>query len=62
MSASAMLSLELVGIDAEPIEVSTPAGVASLETLMSGHAMTEIAASCAGLAGSCCIACCCCCV
>ncbi|MEV5409927.1 hypothetical protein AB0K60_13955 [Thermopolyspora sp. NPDC052614] len=51
--------LDLRGIDAEQVIPVAQEADPSLESLMGGLAMTELAASCT--ACSCCVVCCCCC-
>jgi hypothetical protein len=52
--------LDLSAVDQERLEFGDPAEV-SLESLMGGQAMAEVAASCAPCSCSCCVVCCCCC-
>lgn len=56
-----VLQLDLRDFQAEPLEFSGTSEEISLESLMGGQAMAEVAASCAPCSCSCCIACCCCC-
>jgi thiazolylpeptide-type bacteriocin precursor len=53
------LALDLHGLDVEPMEIVPAVGQVSLESLVGGHAMAEVAASCQVC--SCCMVCCCCC-
>jgi hypothetical protein len=53
------LALDLASFDIERLEFVGTSDEVSLESLMGGHAMVEVAASC--MLCSCCIACCCCC-
>lgn len=55
------LALELADLEVEPLAAQT-SDSASLEALMSGHGMDEMAASILPVGCcSCCIPCCCCC-
>lgn len=53
------LTLNLSDVEAEALEITGPPAEATLESLMGGHAMAEMAASCSVC--SCCVVCCCCC-
>lgn len=53
------LADELQDFAAEPMSIDNAPLEVSLESLADGHAMAEMAASCA--ACSCCVVCCCCC-
>jgi len=53
------LALDLENLEDQPLEVADGDGQISLESLVGGHAMAELAASCEVC--SCCAACCCCC-
>ena len=56
------LALDLQDVGVETLEVSTPADQVSLESLLGGHAMTELGASVLPVGCcSCCLPCCCCC-
>ncbi|GAA5038538.1 hypothetical protein HNP84_003362 [Thermocatellispora tengchongensis] len=56
------LALDLADIDVEQIAPYGAPGEASLESLMSGHGMPEMAASILPVGCcSCCLPCCCCC-
>jgi hypothetical protein len=53
------LALDLENLEDQPLEVADGDDQISLESLVGGHAMAELAASCEVC--SCCAACCCCC-
>jgi hypothetical protein len=53
------LALNLSDLDTEVLEVTGPLPEVTLESLVGGHAMAELAASCTVC--SCCAVCCCCC-
>lgn len=53
------ITLELGDVEIGAVEVMADDDQISLESLVGGHAMAELAASCE--ACSCCVACCCCC-
>jgi hypothetical protein len=55
------LMLDLDAFDPEPLTFGGTADEVSLESLMGGQAMAEVAASCAPCSCSCCVVCCCCC-
>ncbi|MEU6997255.1 thiomuracin/GE37468 family thiazolyl RiPP peptide [Nonomuraea sp. NPDC046570] len=53
------LALDLGAVEVQPLQIEGGAGAVSLESLVGGHAMAEVAASCEVC--SCCVTCCCCC-
>ncbi|WP_373320641.1 thiomuracin/GE37468 family thiazolyl RiPP peptide [Rhizocola hellebori] len=53
------LSLSLSDLDTEVLEIASQSPSVTLESLVGGHAMAEMAASCSVC--SCCVVCCCCC-
>lgn len=54
------LALDLGAVEVQPLRIERGDDATSLESLLGGHAMTEVAASCTPNC-SCCITCCCCC-
>jgi hypothetical protein len=53
------LTLSLSDVDTEVFEITSSSSEMTLESLVGGHAMAEVAASCTVC--SCCVVCCCCC-
>jgi hypothetical protein len=55
------IALDLDALDPEPLGFDAGPSDVSLESLLGGQAMAEVAASCAACSCSCCVVCCCCC-
>ncbi|WP_204008128.1 hypothetical protein [Virgisporangium aurantiacum] len=56
-----VIVLDLDHFEAERLEFAGTSDEVSLESLMGGQAMAEVAASCGPCSCSCCVVCCCCC-
>jgi hypothetical protein len=55
------LTIDLNDVDTEALVITGTSSDVTLESLMGGQAMAEMAASCAVCSCSCCVVCCCCC-
>jgi hypothetical protein len=55
------LTIDLNDVDTEALVITGTSSDVTLESLMGGPAMAEMAASCAPCSCSCCVVCCCCC-